>query len=98
MTEAVTIPLTQSITAHGEQVSELTLRPPTTKEVIEIGLPTLLIPTDDGQTGVEIRQRVVARYISRLAAIPMGAVESLSLSDHSACVGVVMGFFGRTAG
>lgn len=97
--ETITLKLTKPITAHGEEVSELTLRQPTTKEVIEIGLPTLLIPSVDGESvGIELRQKVVARYISRLASIPMGAVESLSLGDHSAASAVVMSFFGQGAG
>lgn len=96
---SVTVPLAKAIKAHGEEVSELSFREPTTKDVIEIGLPTLIIPGDDGQsTGVEIRQKVVARYISRLAAIPMGSVEALSLSDFSHCTAAVMGFFGQGDG
>lgn len=95
---SVTIPLGKSIKAHGEEVSEITLRDPATKDVIELGLPTLIVPTADGQTGIELRQTVIARYISRLAAIPMSSVESLSLKDHSLCTAAVMGFFGMGDG
>lgn len=93
------IKLSKAITAHGDEVSEITLREPTTKDIIELGLPTLIIPGDDGQsTGVEIRQKVVARYVSRLAAIPMGSVEALSVKDFSLCTAAVMGFFGSGDG
>ena len=93
------IKLSRQITAHGEAVSDLVLREPTTEDVIELGLPTLIIPGADGQsTGVEIRQAVVARYISRLAAIPMGSVKALSLKDFSLCTAAVMGFFGEGDG
>lgn len=93
------IPLSKPVKAHGDEVSELTLREPTTKDIIELGLPTLIIPGADGQsTGVEIRQPVVARYISRLAAIPMGSVEALAVKDFSLCTAAVMGFFGSGAG
>lgn len=93
------IKLSKAIKAHGDEVSEITLREPITKDIIELGLPTLIIPGDDGQsTGVEIRQKVVARYISRLAAIPMGSVESLSVKDFSLCTAAVMGFFGSGDG
>jgi hypothetical protein len=96
---SVTVPLSKPIKAHGDEVSELTLREPTTKDVIELGLPTLIIPGADGQsTGIEIRQPVVARYVMRLAAIPMGSVEALSLSDFSLCTAAVMGFFGQGDG
>ena len=99
MAMSVTVPLSKPIKAHGDEVSELTLREPTTKDVIELGLPTLIIPGADGQsTGVEIRQPVVARYVSRLAAIPMGSVKALSLKDFSLCTAAVMGFFGEGDG
>lgn len=96
---SVTVPLSKPIKAHGDEVSELTLREPTTKDVIELGMPTLIIPGADGQsTGIEIRQPVVARYVMRLAAIPMGSVEALSLSDFSLCTAAVMSFFGQGDG
>lgn len=96
---SITIPLSKPIKAHGDEVGELKFREPTTKDVIELGLPTLIIPGDDGQsTGVEIRQKVIARYISRLAAIPLGSVELLSLKDFSLCTAAVMGFFGQGDG
>lgn len=89
--------LSKPVTAHGELVSELTLREPVTKDVIELGMPTLIVLGDTG-TGVEVRTKVVAKYISRLAAVPMGTVESLSLGDHANLTGVVMGFFGQSDG
>lgn len=93
------ITLSKPIKAHGDEVSEISLREPTTKDIIELGLPTLIIPGADGQsTGVEIRQPVVARYISRLAAIPMGSVEALAVKDFSLCTAAVMGFFGSGDG
>ena len=96
---SVSIPLSKPIKAHGDEVSELELREPTTKDIIELGLPTLIIPGADGQsTGIEIRQPVVARYVSRLAAIPMGSVEALAPKDFSLCTAAVMGFFGAGDG
>lgn len=94
----VTVKLSKTVTAHGEEVGELSFREPLTKDVIELGLPTLIVVGDDGGTGVEVRTKVVARYISRLAAVPMSTVESLSLKDHSACTAAVMGFFGMGDG
>ena len=91
----ITIQLKKPIKAHGEEVSEITLREPVTKEVIEIGQPMLIIVGDEGKsTGIEIRQRVVARWVSKLAGIPMSSVEALSLGDYSRCTAAVMGFFG----
>lgn len=94
-----TIKLSKTIKAHGEEVDEVTLREPATKDLMEIGLPMLIITGADGQsTGIEIRQPVIARYISRLAAIPMGSVESMTIKDFSLCSAAVMGFFGSGDG
>lgn len=89
-----TVKLSKPITAHGDQVSELTLRQPTVEDLMELGSPTLLVPSADGSgVGVDVRPAVVARYVSRLAAIPMGSVKALSMADFQQCTGVVMGFF-----
>lgn len=95
---STTVALSKTVKAHGEDVDELTLREPTTEDVIELGLPMLFIPSASGETATELRQSVLARYISRLAAIPMGSVKALSLRDFSRCTGAVMGFFGEGDG
>jgi hypothetical protein len=95
---AVTVPLSKPVTAHGEEVGELAFREPLTKDVIELGLPTLIVVGDDGGSGVEVRTKVVARYISRLAAVPMSTVEALALKDYNAASAAVIGFFGTGDG
>lgn len=90
------IKLSKPIEAHGEQVSELTLREPTTADVIEHGQPFLVVLSDDG-SAIEIRTKIVSRYISLLAGIPMSSVKELPLTDFSKCQGAVMGFFGQAA-
>lgn len=92
---STTVKLSTPITAHDEEVSELEFREPTTKDIIDIGLPTLIILSEDASTGIEVRQKVVAKYISKLASIPKSSVESLSPKDFSACTKVVMSFFGE---
>ncbi len=88
------VPLSKPITAHGEETAELNFREPTTEDVMQIGVPQLLIPSADGESvGVEVRTKVVGQYIARLAAIPMSSVKQLSIKDFNACTGVVMGFF-----
>lgn len=93
------IPLSKAIKAHGADIDVITLRNPTTEDVIELGLPTLIIPGADGNsTGVEIRQSVIARYVMRLGGIPLTSVKALSLKDFSLCTAAVMGFFGESDG
>lgn len=92
------VALSKPITAHGEETSELTFREPTTEDVMQIGMPQLLIPSADGESvGVEVRTKVVGQYISRLAAVPLSSVKSMSIKDFNACTGVVMGFFNAGA-
>lgn len=91
---SVNIKLKKPITAHGEEVSELTFREPTPDDIMQIGAPQLLIPSADGESlGIEVRAKVVGQYISRLSAIPMGSVKAMSIGDFQRCTGAVMGFF-----
>lgn len=95
MSGPVTVPLSKPVTAHGEEVQELTLRPlDGSKEILEFGLPMLNIISSDGESlGIEIRTKVVARYISKLAAVPMSTVQTLQPQDFNRCAAVVQGFF-----
>ncbi|BAO88915.1 phage tail assembly protein [Caballeronia cordobensis] len=90
------VSLSKPITAHAEEVLELDLRDPTAKDVMELGYPYLVVQSDDGQ-GVELRPKVVARYVVRLAKIPMSSVEQLAIGDLSALQAHVMSFFGQDA-
>lgn len=98
-TEGVTVKLSKPISAHGDDVAELVLREPTPDDVMQIGSPTLLIPGADGESvGIEIRAKVVGQYITRLGAIPLSSVKSMSIADFNRCQGVIMGFFGDGGG
>ena len=90
------VTLSKQISAHGEETQELELRDPTAKDVMELGYPYLVVQSDDGQ-GVELRPKVVARYVVRLAKIPMSSVEQLAIADLSALQAIVMGYFGQDA-
>lgn len=94
---SVTVQLTKPISAHGEQLPALTLREPETGDIIDIGLPTLFIIGEGEETGMEIRQKVIAKYISKLGGIPPSSVREMSPKDYSACSAAVMGFFGTDA-
>ena len=90
----ITIPLSKTITAHGKQIDEITLRLPEPEDVMEEGVPSLIIPSADGKSaGIEVRAKVVGRYISRLGAIPMSSVKAMSFADFNRCMNAVMGFF-----
>lgn len=90
------IKLDKPIQAHGKEVTELELREPTTEEVMEEGYPYLIVQGNGGVSGVQLQPKVVARYVMRLAAIPMPSVKQMSIGDLQSAQAVVMGFFGQT--
>jgi hypothetical protein len=87
-------PLKKPVTAHGEQVSELLLAEPDTKLVMELGYPYLGIASDNG-AGVQLQPKVAARYLSRLAQVPMSTIEQIAIPDLHELHGWLMGFFGE---
>lgn len=76
-----TITLNKPITAHGKDISELTLREPSTEDVMEIGYPYLVIVRDGSDTGVELRPKIIINYIAKLTGIPPSSAKKLSLSE-----------------
>lgn len=98
MSESIRVKLSKPIQAHGEEVREITLRPPLAKDVMEIGSPQLLLPGSDGASvAIEVRAKLIGQYIVRLAGIPLSSVQSMDLPDFMRCQGEIMGFFGNGA-
>lgn len=91
-----TLTLTKPIKAHGEDVSVLTFREPTGKDIRECGVPYSI-----GQRGDEVvtypDARNTAKLIVALAGIPTSSVDQLSMADFNAAMMVVIGFFGAAA-
>lgn len=94
-TEGVaTVTLSKPIKAHGEEVSTLTFREPTPKDLMQLGFPSLIVPSaDGGVSGIEVRAKVIGAYIARLAGIPPSSVEAMSVSDFIACQSEILPFF-----
>lgn len=84
------IKLSKPIQAHGEEVTELEIQEPTTGDLIDLGDPMSI--SDD--SSITFKNDVIAKYISRLAKIPMSSVRELSRSDFTECKTVVAGFLG----
>lgn len=95
MSESQKFTLIKPIKAHGEEITELTLREPDGDDVIELGYPYLVLMQAGDSVGVDIRARVVYSYVSRLAGIPLSSAKQIKLSDMAVLQGVVMGFFGE---
>ncbi|MNY75391.1 hypothetical protein D3C86_2146520 [compost metagenome] len=54
-----------------------------------------MVQSDTDEQGIELRPKVVARYVSKLARIPMTSVKQIGLADLQRLQAVVMGFFGQ---
>ena len=87
--QPVPVALLQPIKAHGRDVSELTLRPLTGKDLRICGAPYRI-----GRAGDEgiVDSQAVSAMISELAGIPISSVDQLSAADWFACWGAIQGF------
>ena len=79
-----------AIEAHGEPLTELTLRRPTVQEVRAI--KALPYKIDKGEE-VSLDMDVAAKYIAVCAGIPPSSVNQLDLVDLNALSWAVAGFF-----
>lgn len=94
--QELTITLSAPVMAHGEEITCLVLRQPTTADLIELGQPMRLLPGNGMEDpAVEVRMNVVAHYVARLAAIPLSSVKALSLGDFGRATQAVLVFFGE---
>lgn len=84
------IKLSGPIEAHGEQVSELTVRRPTVQEVRAIKALPYKIGKDEEVT---LDTEVAAKYIAVCAGIPPSSVNQLELTDFNELCWEVAGFF-----
>jgi hypothetical protein len=88
-----THPLRKPIKAHGEEVKELELDEPDANLVMELGYPYLVLQ-NGGEGALQLQPKVAARYISRLAKVPLSSVGQLAIPDLHELQAWVMGFFG----
>jgi len=88
------ITLSKPIMAHDKEITEIELREPTGEDVIALGYPYLIIIGDSDEQAMELRPKVIARYVSRLGGIPPSSLNKVSPADFSGMTGVVMSFFG----
>lgn len=89
----VVVPLSKPIQAHGEELAQLTLRPPTGRDLRTCGMPFRI----GEDASVSVDAQAMARMISALAAIPPSGVDHLSAADWQDCMVVVLSFFGTAA-
>ncbi|WP_285130905.1 phage tail assembly protein [Leclercia adecarboxylata] len=83
------IQLTTAVRAHGEDLYVLELREPTGKDVRELGFPYVTT----GDAGIKLDAGVIAKYVSRLAGIPLSSVDAMSPADLNSISWDVASFF-----
>lgn len=88
----VTIALGSPVQAHGEEIREITLRPPKGKD-LRVGMPYRILA--DGQMAIDTE--ICASLISSLGAIPPSSVDQLNALDFQGAVAGVLGFFREPA-
>ena len=84
------VKLQVAIEAHGETVSELTMRRPTVQEVRAINALPYKI---DKNEEVTLDMDVSAKYIAVCAGIPPSSVNQLDLADLNSLSWAVASFF-----
>lgn len=84
--------LTRPIQAAGEMIEFITLREPTTGDVIEAGNPCEFDPATTPPK-VKFDERKQAAMISRLANIPPSSVQRMHPKDFAAIGWIIADFF-----
>lgn len=83
-------PLAKAISAHGESITELTIRDVTPSDARMIGdLPYYVMPDES----VRVNVGVSMKYLVRIAGVPMSSLDQLHMIDVNALCWKVAGFF-----
>lgn len=81
--------LSTPVTAHGESVSVLEFNEPTGKDVRELGYPYQM----NQDESIKLQAHIIAKYIVKLAGVPLSTVDQMSPSDLNNAGWLVAGFF-----
>lgn len=81
--------LNHPITAHGETLCVLEFNEPTGKDVRELGYPYQM----NQDESIKLQAHIIAKYIVRLANVPLSTVDQMSPGDLNAAGWLVAGFF-----
>ncbi len=93
---SIEIKLSKPVSAHGAEITSITLREPMGGDVIDCGFPMTMIASEGNDTEMRIDARIIGKYISKLGDVPLSTVKNLSMADIQAAQGIIMGFFGDT--
>nr|WP_153879731.1 phage tail assembly protein [Citrobacter freundii] len=81
--------LKHPVTAHGETVSVFEFNEPTGKDVRELGYPYQM----NQDESIKLQAHIIAKYIVKLASVPLSTVDQMSPADLNSAGWLVAGFF-----
>ncbi|EAT0589965.1 phage tail assembly protein [Salmonella enterica] len=81
--------LNNPVTAHGETISVLEFNEPTGKDVRELGYPYQM----NQDESIKLQAHIIAKYIVRLANVPLSTVDQMKPGDLNSAGWLVAGFF-----
>ncbi|EGZ6657210.1 phage tail assembly protein [Escherichia coli] len=81
--------LNQPVSAHGETISVLEFQEPTGKDVRELGYPYQM----NQDESIKLQAHIIAKYIVRLAGVPLSTVDQMTPGDLNTAGWLVAGFF-----
>ncbi|ENK7136593.1 TPA: phage tail assembly protein [Enterobacter roggenkampii] len=81
--------LSNPVNAHGETISVLEFNEPTGKDVRELGYPYQM----NQDESIKLQAHIIAKYIVRLANVPLSTVDQMSPGDLNSAGWLVAGFF-----
>jgi len=83
------IELSHPVSAHGETISVLEFKEPTGKDVRELGYPYQM----NQDESIKLQAHIIAKYIVRLAGVPLSTVDQMTPGDLNTAGWLVAGFF-----
>ncbi|GAB0645611.1 phage tail assembly protein [Leclercia adecarboxylata] len=81
--------LNHPVSAHGETISVLEFKEPTGKDVRELGYPYQM----NQDESIKLQAHIIAKYIVRLAEVPLSTVDQMTPGDLNTAGWLVAGFF-----
>jgi len=81
--------LNKPVTAHGDTSSGLEFTEPTGKDVRELGYPYQM----NQDESIKLQAHIIAKYIVKLANVPLSTVDQMSPGDLNSAGWLVAGFF-----
>ena len=96
MSGPIEVPLSAPVKAHGEQLTKLSLRPPTGKDLRICGNPFRMRAEEGNATASPVFDSAAsAKMLSELAGVPLSTIDQLPARDFFKAQMTLLDFFGE---